>query len=467
MFEHLEQQKSLTANQWKIALAATLGDMLDFFDFFLIGFVLAFVVKDWHLTYGQSGAILLASGVSAPFGSLFYGWLADKLGRRTALIAAILNVSLATGAMALTPEGAWIYLVACRFVVGFGVTGLYSVDITLMQEFSPASKRGWFTGITTTMLPAGQLLAALLGAYAAPHIGWRGLVGIGLLPALLCLYVRAFVPDSPHWLARRGRLEEARKSLAWALQVDPATIPLPAVAPPVERTRWIELFKYPRSIIAGCLTGLTQTGGVALALWLVTLLVMVLKITPPQASKLVIWISVTAIAGRFFCSWISDAWGRRASGIFTCLIAALFMSLAGYLHNVFIGGVSLFYLMIVLQSFFGSGNYTIVGPYMGELWPARLRGSGMGFVYGVGNLGKFIGPAGLALIAGQSNLVAPKATLAALISGFNYFAFWYVLGALAFWLIAMETRGRTIDEIDSALSGRAAQPAPARRLTAR
>ena len=70
------------------------------------------------------------------------------------------------------------------------------------------------------------------------------------------------------------------------------------------------------------------------------------------------------------------------------------MSLAGYLHNVFIGGVSLFFVMIVLQSFMGSGNYSIVGPYMGELWPARLRGSGMGLVYGVGNLGKFIGPAG-------------------------------------------------------------------------
>ena len=141
VLELLEQQQKLTANQWKIAGAATLGDMLDFFDFFLIGFVLAFIVKDWNLTYGQSGMILLASGVSAPFGSMFYGWLADKIGRRTALILSILNVSLATGAMALTPTGGWIYLVACRFVCGFGVTGLYSVDITLMQEFSPEIRR--------------------------------------------------------------------------------------------------------------------------------------------------------------------------------------------------------------------------------------------------------------------------------------------------------------------------------------
>jgi putative MFS transporter len=96
---------------------------------------------------------------------------------------------------------------------------------------------------------------------------------------------------------------------------------------------------------------------------------------------------------------------------------------------------------------------------MGELWPSRLRGSGMGLVYGVGNLGKFIGPAGLALIAGSSNFVAPKATLDAVIPAFNYFAFWYVLGAVAFWFIGFETRGRTIEEIDATLSASAPSPA--------
>jgi putative MFS transporter len=91
----------------------------------------------------------------------------------------------------------------------------------------------------------------------------------------------------------------------------------------------------------------------------------------------------------------------------------------------------LFLPTIVPRNFFGSGNYLIVGPYMGGLWPARLRGSGMDLAYGVGNLGKFIGPEGLALIAGSSNFVAPKATVDALIPAFNYFAFWYVPGAAA------------------------------------
>ena len=89
----------------------------------------------------------------------------------------------------------------------------------------------------------------------------------------------------------------------------------------------------------------------------------------------------------------------------------------------------------------------------------------MGFVYGIGNLGKFIGPAGLALIAGSSNSVKPEPTLDALVPGFNYFAFWYVLGAFAFWFIGFETSRLSIDEIDSAL-GRSA-PVGAASATAR
>jgi hypothetical protein len=113
-----------------------------------------------------------------------------------------------------------------------------------------------------------------------------------------------------------------------------------------------------------------------------------------------------------------------------------------------------------VQTFFGSGNYSIVGPYMAEIWPANLRASGMGVVYGVGNLGKFIGPLGLALIAGSSNYVKPEATIAALVPGFAYFGYWYLLGAFAFWLIGAETRGRTIDEIDDEMSGLRSRAAP-------
>jgi putative MFS transporter len=118
-----------------------------------------------------------------------------------------------------------------------------------VQEFVPASKRGWITGVTT-MLPAGFVLGPLLARYVEAYIGWRGLWAIGLLPAGLSLLIRAWVPESPHWLIRVGRLAEARQSLAWALMVDPTEIQLPAVARPVEKVVWRELFKYPRSVAA-------------------------------------------------------------------------------------------------------------------------------------------------------------------------------------------------------------------------
>jgi putative MFS transporter len=377
------------------------------------------------------------------------------------MILTVLNFSIATGLMAMTPNQGWLFLSICRFFVGMGVTGLYTVDIAIVQEFVPAYKRGWITGLTTTLLPAGTLLGALAGTYLEPSIGWRGLFAVGLLPAGLTLLIRAWVPESPHWLIGKGRFDEARKSLAWALQVDPSTIRLPATVGPVEKTAWRELFKYPRSMAASCLTGISQTGSVGLSLWMTTLFVLVLRITPGQASYLIIWVGAISIFGRLFCSWISDAMGRRPAVVLSCIIAAATMSAAGYLSDAYIGTVSMFYVLILAQSFFGSGNYSIVGPYMAEVWPSKLRASGMGFAYGFGNLGKFIGPAGLAVIAGSDNFVTPKATLAALVPAMNYFAFWYLVGAVAIWFIGFETKGRTIEEIDSTLNATpAARPSP-------
>src|SRR5580693_3262776 len=128
MLELLEQQKRLTTNQKKIVAAAVIGDMLDYFDFGLIGYALAFIVGPWHLTYGQSAMILLTSGIGGVPGALFYGWLADRIGRRTVFIVAALDFSVATGSVALTPDaGGWIFLSVWRFFVGFGVAGVFTV----------------------------------------------------------------------------------------------------------------------------------------------------------------------------------------------------------------------------------------------------------------------------------------------------------------------------------------------------
>src|SRR5438445_319124 len=151
-----------------------------------------------------------------------------------------------------------------------------------------------------TDVPAGSLLGGLAGAYLAPIIGWRGLFLIGLVPIVLVLMVRYWVPESPRWLIRMGRHDEARRSLAWALQIDPKEIDLPTSLPKADKASWRELFRFPRSIAAGCLTGLTQTGGVGLTLGGATLFVVVLKVRPAEAAFLMIFVSLAAIIGRFF-----------------------------------------------------------------------------------------------------------------------------------------------------------------------
>src|SRR3984885_14031915 len=186
MLELLERQKTLTLNQWKIISAAIIGDMLDFFDFFLIGYVLAFIVGAWKLTFLESGTILLAAGVGAIPGAFFWGWMADRIGRRKVFIATALNFSLATGAMAFTPDQyGWLVLSFFRFLVGIGVAGLVAVDLPLVQEFVPSSKRGWIGGLVTSTVSIGGALGAACGAYLGPVIGWGGLFFIGPPPALV------------------------------------------------------------------------------------------------------------------------------------------------------------------------------------------------------------------------------------------------------------------------------------------
>src|SRR5229473_3225600 len=203
MFEILDRRTSLTGNQIKILAAAIIGDALEFFDYFLIGFVLAFLIGPWKLTFGQSATVLMSSGIGAIMGAYVWGWLADRIGRRKVFIGTVLNFSVATGLLYFTPDNGWIYLSLMRFFVGVGVGGLYCVDLPLVQEFMPSSKRGWVGGIVTCVIPLGVGLGAVMGALLGSG-DWRLLFAIGVLPALLVLLVRLWVPESPRWHCRRA-----------------------------------------------------------------------------------------------------------------------------------------------------------------------------------------------------------------------------------------------------------------------
>jgi putative MFS transporter len=473
MIERLEQQKKLTSNQWKLICTANIADLLDFFDFFLIGYVTAALTKEWQLPYWQGGAILLASGLGAVPGAFIWGWLGDRIGRRTVFLLSAVTISLATGIMVFTPGPnalipGWLFLVFFRVFVGIGNAGIFAIDLPLVQEFVPTHKRGWVSALITTLLPGGGMLAGLIASWLLPIVGWRYLFLVGLSPLVLVLMIRYWVPESPRWLIRMGRHEEARKSLAWALMIDPKDITLSAAPPALEKTRWLELFKYPKLVAAGCLTGLTQTGGASLGLWGATLLVIVLNTTPAHAAYLMVFVGLAGIVGRFFITALIEPMGRRGAGTLVCGMAALLTVSAGYLHDVFIGTWSVYYLLLISGTFFSSAIYTVVGPYMTEIWPSRLRSSGMGMSYGVGNLGgKVLGPAGLAVIMGAGDIIKPAApNLKMLGPAFVYFASWYILGIIGFWVFGPETKGRSFEEMDTALDGAPAVQPVAVRVTA-
>src|SRR3954451_14722562 len=217
MIEILERQKKLTPNQWKLICTANVADLLDFFDFFLIGYVTAALTKEWSLTYWQGGAILLASGLGAVPGAFVWGWLGDKIGRRTVFIWSSVTISLATGIMVFTPGPdawvpGWLFLMFFRFFVGIGNAGIFTIDLPLVQEFVPAHKRGWVSALITTLLPGGSMLAGVISAWLVPELRLGGPFVVRASPLILVLMIRYWVPESPRWLMRMGRLEEARKS---------------------------------------------------------------------------------------------------------------------------------------------------------------------------------------------------------------------------------------------------------------
>lgn len=448
MLAALDETVILTRNQKRVIVAATVSTALEYFDYFIIGFIMAFIVTPWKLTFGETAVVLLSSGVGATIGAFFWGHLADRVGRRRVLIATVLVFSLATGALALTPEGNWLYLACFRMLVGFGVGGLYSVQLPLVQEFMPAARRGQMAGLVTSFVSVGIVAGELSGAFLTPLIGWRGLFALGLLPALFSIVFLLWVPESPFWLAGQGREDEARRSLGWALQRDPASFANLPDHPPVAEPRFGEIFRYPRALLASWLSQIGyQAGANGVALWAPTLLVALLAVEPAEASRLMIGVSLMGMLGRLLFSYASEYFGRRTLGVVAGCGSAAVLMLAAVLHSQAIAGVSLFWLFLMFWGLFGDGGYAVTGPYSAEVWPSRIRTTGMGSAYGFGGLGKIIGPLALALVIGSSDVISPKASIGAITPAFGFYAACYLLSAVAF-LIGFETKGLSLADVD-------------------
>ncbi|GGC82269.1 MFS transporter [Chelatococcus reniformis] len=454
MLEKLDESSHLTANQWKLVSAAAFGIMLEFLDYFLIGFILTFVVGPWKLTFGESSVVLLSSGIGAMLGAVYFGWLADRIGRRKVFLLTIGIFTISTGALIFTPDekdAGLLYLTAFRFLIGFGAGGLYCVDLPMVQEFMPARKRGIIAGLVTAGVPVGFLIGAGLVAFVAPMIGWRGLMGVCVILSLVTLLIRSWIPESPRWLLKQGEPWKARESVAWALQVEPTRLPLTSdIVAAGAHARFADLLRYPRSLALSWITNLGgQTGYYGLALWSPTLIVKFLNVRPDQAAFYMIFVMLAALAGRIALSILSERIGRRMAGTICSAAAVVTLLAAALAGDTVAGSTGVFLLILMGAYFFGEGLFAIVGPYSAEVWPSSLRTTGMGSAYGFGGLGKIVGPLGLALVVGAS--VTPSASNVSLLTAFSYFASWYALAGLAFLLIGIETKGQSIEAIEHRL----------------
>src|SRR5919199_2743798 len=167
------------------------------------------LVDEWHLTPGQVGMILSAGYLGQLIGSIVFGWVAEKIGRLpTLLITIAIFVSMD---IACLFAGGATAMILFRFLQGIGTGGEVPVASAYINEFIGAEKRGRFFLLYEVIFPIGLMFAGMAGYFLVPIYGWRAMFVVGLIPSVLSIPLRWFMPESPRWLASKGRIEEANK----------------------------------------------------------------------------------------------------------------------------------------------------------------------------------------------------------------------------------------------------------------
>lgn len=445
----------LTPGYWRMAVAVLFSEMLEYFDFFLIGFVVSLIAKPWHLTYGASAVLLLSSGVGAIVGSVLWGYLSDRYGRRPLLIAAIAAAAIGTGVSAAAPVGAWQFLAVFRFLVGVGVGGSVVTGSPLLIELTPTRHRTLLGGfMTSAFIPIGTLVAGAVAASLSDPIGWRGLLLVGLAPAVVGLLAVFVVPESPLWLESRGRLDDAARVATdlYELETRPAFVPSTTSSTADKELGYRDTFAFKRSFWSIVIIWLfADTAAIGFTLWAPTLMTQVMSITPARAAAYFTIASACGLVGRIVISFVARQSGRRVAGAFFGVTAAVLFTLTGAFASVDLGIISVFLLGIMVTYFFTDGSFGNIVPFTSEVWPSALRSHGSGIGNAMGGVGKIVGPVGLALIVGTSDIVSPKATAAGLFPAFLMFGGCMLVAGLAFAFIAPEPHGRSLDEVEETL----------------
>jgi len=421
--------------------------LLDFFDFFLIAFVMSVIGREWHLTYGQGALILYGAGVGAIIGSLVWGSLSDLFGRKMQTVTGTFICGISAGLIGLVPTGAWVLLAVLRFFVGFGLAAGVTPALTMVVELTPTRWRTGMTSFFVVFASAGTLLASFTAATLLGAFGWRGVALTGFVAVFIGLLVWIFVPESVRWLTAKGRFAEARAEVAKQLGVSRDSVPLPTIRPTVQpRASLTELFSVnPRLFWQTILIwGGSSSAAYGYYLWGPTIVALALHLEPAQAAKYFIYVSGTGVIGKIIVSLIAPRLGRRVLGVLFGFVSVICLISAGYFSGALVGGFPLFVILVAASAFFVEGGFSNLAPYTVEQYGVSLGARSSGLGQAANGVGKILGPLALALLAGSSNVIAPQATAEAVFPAFVFLGLTMLAVALGYLFLGIETHGRAM-----------------------
>ncbi|HET9995009.1 MAG TPA: MFS transporter [Candidatus Acidoferrum sp.] len=399
--------RDISPAEGKSLIAGGLGWMLDAMDVMLFTLVLSYLMSAFSMSTSTAGLLNSLTLVASAIGGFLFGLLADRIGRTRALMASILVYSVSSAACGFShsiPQ-----LAAFRFLLGLGMGGEWSTGAALIAETWRAEHRGKALGLMQSAYAIGEAIAAVVVLIVFPHFGWRAVFFVGVLPALLVLWIRRGVPEPELWLNRTK--EKKQGVLQQLLQKDVFRNGLLAtVMNAFGMFGYWGLFFW----IPAYLSLPISKGGRGLSIVVGTTFYLVLS--PGK------WLGYASFG--FF----ADAFGRRKPYFTYLLIAAILVPLYGIIRN------PLWLLLLgPFVAFFGTGFFSGYAAIASEIFPGEIRAAAMGLSY---NLGR-------GLSAGAPFAVGAIAARFGFVPAFFLLALAFLAAALLALLLP-ETRGRQL-----------------------
>ena len=430
-----------TRRHLRVLTGSGLGWALDAMDVGLISFVIAALAVQWDLSPTESSWIASAGFVGMAVGATVGGLLADRYGRRSIFAVTLLVYGLATGASALV--GGLAALLVLRFLVGLGLGAELPVASTYVSEFAPARMRGRLIVILEAFWALGWTAAALIGFLVIPGSddGWRWAFAIGAIPAAYALAVRWGLPESPRWLERRGRADDAdavvrsfeasasMSAVAWRrITTD---VVEPAAATSVRErlaTLWSAEFRL-RTASLWLVWFCVNFAYYGAFIWIPSILV-------AQGYDLVrsfgftVIITLAQLPGYAVAAWLIEVWGRRLTlSVFLVGSAASAVAFGTSTGETFVIGAGM------ALSFFNLGAWGALYAVTPEMYPTSLRATGSGWAAGVGRIASIVAPLS----------VPPLLALGGAPTLFVVFAVFFAVATVAAWGLA-DRRGAALDD---------------------